>query len=162
MAAVLRVADPRDAPEVTAIYVESSNEGFGSLFPARHYTPERVAQWEKTLALGPPYRWWVAEIDTTIVGFIGIGPSRDPVDPTIGEVDTIAVDTNHSRTGIGRALMTVAVKHLTMDGYRDAILWTRADYERGRTFYEATGWTLDGGTRDDSRQVRYRRQLHRP
>jgi GNAT superfamily N-acetyltransferase len=162
MAAVLRVAEPWDAPAVTAIYVESSNKGFGSLFPTRHYTPERVAQWETTLAAGSPYRWRVAEIDTTIAGFIGIGPSRDPIDPTIGEVDTIAVAPQHWRTGIGRALMAVAVKHLTMDGYRHAILWTLADYERGRAFYEATGWTLDGGTRDEARQVRYRRHLHRP
>jgi GNAT superfamily N-acetyltransferase len=158
---VLRIADPRDAPAVTAIYVESANEGFRSLSPTRHYTPERVAQWEETLALGPPNRWWVAEIDTTIVGFIGIGPSRDPIDPTLGEVDTIAVAPQHWRTGIGRALMAVAVEHLTRDGYRDAILWTLADYERGRAFYEATGWTLDGGIRDEARQVRYRRPLQR-
>ena len=37
------------------------------------------------------------------------------------------------------------------------------DYDCGHAFYEATGWRLDGGARDEGRQVRYRRSLrHAP
>jgi hypothetical protein len=36
-----------------------------------------------------------------------------------------------------------------------------AQQHPGRAFCEAMGWTLDGGTRDEARQVRYRRQLQR-
>jgi hypothetical protein len=35
---------------------------------------------------------WLAERECAVVGVIGIGPSRDPVDPRRGEVDTLAVD----------------------------------------------------------------------
>ena len=157
----VRTAQVRDARVVAAIYVESSNEGFGALAPARRYSEERVTDWERDLCAGRPHRWWVAELDATVVGFAGIGPSRDPVDETLGELDTIAVDPGHWRRGIGNALMTVALEFLASDGYRAAILWTLSGYERGRAFYEATGWTLDGGIRDEGRQVRYRHLLTR-
>ncbi len=95
----------------------------------------------------------------SIVGFVGIGPSRDPVDSQLGEVDSIAVDPPHWRMGIGKALMSLALRHLASDGYDEAIVWTVGGYERGTAFYEATGWSRDGGFRDDGRQVRFSRNL---
>ena len=93
------------------------------------------------------------------MGFIGIRPSRDPVDPLLGEVDTIAVDPPHWRTGIGKALMSRALRRLASDGYGEAIVWTVAGYARGIAFYEAMGWRRDGGVRDDGMQIRFRRKL---
>ena len=58
----------------------------------------------------------------SFVGVAGIGPSRDLVDPQIGELDTIAVDPPDWRKGIGKALISLALKHLVSDGYREAIL----------------------------------------
>ena len=93
------------------------------------------------------------------MGFAGIGPSRDPVAPRLGEIDTIAVDPCHWRTRVGTALGSVALRYLAADGYGEAIVWTVEGYERGIAFYEAMGWRRDGGTRDDGRQVRFRRDL---
>ena len=53
----------------------------------------------------------------SIVGCAGICLSRDPVDPSIGELDSIFVDEPHWRTGVGSALITVAHRHLAQDGY---------------------------------------------
>ena len=53
--------------------------------------------------------------------------------------------------GIGKALISLALQHLTSDGYNEAILWTVEGYERGIAFYEAMGWSRDGGVRDDGR-----------
>ena len=80
---------------------------------------------------------------------VGIGPSRDPVDAQLGELDTIAVDQPYWRTGIGRALMSLALQYLVSDGYSAAVVWTVESYERGIAFYEATGWRRDGGVRDE-------------
>ena len=91
-----------------------------------------------------------------LVGFAGIGPSRDPIDPTLGELDTIAIAPVWWRHGVGRALMAIALQFLRSDGYDEAVLWTLAHYERGQRFYETMGWQLDGGLRDQGRQVRYR------
>jgi 8-oxo-dGTP pyrophosphatase MutT (NUDIX family)/GNAT superfamily N-acetyltransferase len=150
----LRPATPDDAADVLRIYVDSWNAGFGALMPRIEVDPARVLSWRRALAEPPPARWWVAERDHVIVGFIGIRPSRDPIDSTLGEVDTIAVDPPAWRTGVGRALMSAALRALCADGYRSAALWTLSGYPRGASFYEATGWRLHGATRDDGRQVR--------
>ena len=155
----IRAARAADAVEVARIYIDSWNAGFGDLMPHRTVTQELVARWQADLVKPERHRWWVAELDGAIVGFAGIGPSRDPVDPQLGELDTIAVEPSHWRSGIGQRLMSTAIEHLIADGYREAVVWTLANYPRGQRFYAATGWSLDGGTRDQGRQVRYRRSL---
>jgi hypothetical protein len=62
---------------------------------------------------------------------------------------------------VGGALMATALEHLLRDNYREAVLWTLANYGRGKIFYEKTGWLPDGRTHDDGRQVLYRHRLAR-
>jgi GNAT superfamily N-acetyltransferase len=154
----IRGAVAGDARRVVEVYVESWNVGFVGLMPPIALDDGRVERWAGELS-GGPARWWVAEYGGVIVGLVGIGPSRDPVDPGLGELDTIAVDPAHWRTGVGRALMRTAIEGLTDDGYPEAILWTLAKYAQGQRFYESTGWHADGNTRDDGRQVSFRRSL---
>jgi ribosomal protein S18 acetylase RimI-like enzyme len=155
----IRTAGTSDASSIAQIYVDSWNMGFAGLLPARQVTAKLVARWESDLAVPIPHRWWAAEVDATIVGFVGIGPSRDPIDPALGELDTIAITPTYWRRGIGRALLAVALSYLRADGYRQAVLWTLAHYEQGQRFYEAAGWVLDGGVRDAGRQICYRHDL---
>ena len=156
---LIRSARGEDVEDVVRIYVESWNAGFAALMPTRTIVADVMSHWTRDLAKPVPHRWWVAETDEVVVGFAGICPSRDPIDPAVGELDTIAVDPVRWRAGIGRTLMMTALEHLAGDGYREAILWTLADYERGQRFYEATGWKVDGGMRDGGRQIRYRHDL---
>ena len=159
MATTIRNADVQDAPVVAAVYVESWNRGFSRLMPSRSVTEELVARWQRTLGEAHPSRWWVAHMDAEVVGFVGIGPSRDPSVAHLGELDTIAVRPTCWRQGVGRALMAVALDHLAADRYDEAILWTLANYERGDAFYRSTGWLPDGADRDEGRQIRYRHPL---
>lgn len=161
MRIAIRPAGPNDVPRMVQIYVDSWNEGFGELMPPQVVDVDRVSRWTIELTRGQS-RWWVAEYDTSIVGLVGIGPSRDPVDPELGELDTIAVDPAHWRMGIGSALMQTALGALDVDGFTEAILWTLAGYDRGHRFYNSTGWTRDGGTRDNGHQVSFRRNLDGP
>ena len=157
----IRPAIPDDAEIVARIYIDSWNAGFGDLMsqPNRTVTPDLLQRWRNDLAQPVPHRWWVAEHQSSIVGFAGIGPSRDPVDPQLGELDSIAVDPPHWRKGVGKALISLALQHLVSDGYREAILWTVEGYERGFAFYESMGWKRDGGVRDNGRQIRFRCDL---
>ncbi len=157
----IRKAVPTDAETITRIYVDSWNAGFGHLMGMREIDSALVERWREDLAAQPPHRWWAAVRDGAIVGFAGIGPCRDPVDPEVGELDTIAVDPPHFRTGVGKLLMSLALEALARDGYREAVLWTVAGYSRGAGFYESTGWTLNGAIRDDGRQVSYTHPLGR-
>lgn len=157
----IRAAAPADVDEVVRIYIDSWNAGFGKLLSQadRTVTPDLIKRWSRDLARPVPNRWWVAERQGLIVGFIGICPSRDPVAPRLGEIDTIAVDPPHWRKRIGRALMSLAVRHMAADGYGGAIVWTVEGYARGIAFYEAMGLRRDGGVRDEGRQIRFRRRL---
>lgn len=139
------------------VYVESWNLGFGHLLGVREATPRLVDRWRSDLTMGT-VRWTVAERDAMVVGFVGVGPSRDPIDPDLGELDTIAVDPSHWRTGVGRRLMLHALGVLE-DSWSRAVLWTPANYERGRRFYEATGWTELGWSRLDGTEVAFGRDL---
>jgi ribosomal protein S18 acetylase RimI-like enzyme len=158
MAWAVRPATPSDAPRVAAVYVASWNAGFGSLMPVIVLDDRRVGRWYDELGSGDA-RWWVAEAGGTVVGLVGVGPSRDPVDTGLGELDTIAVDPAYWRMGVGTALMRTALDAIVEGGYREGILWTLANYERARRFYLSAGWRPDGGSRDDGRQVSYRHDL---
>lgn len=154
----LREATPADAEGLARVYVESWNEGFADLMPPRVLNPEHIARWSRDLEVGP-VRWCLAESAGSVVGFAGTGPSRDPVDPDLGELDTIAGAPSAWRQGVGRQLMESALDALRSAGYDQCILWTLADYEQGRTFYEATGWRSSGEVRDSGRQIAFRRVL---
>ena len=157
----VRPAAAADAADVGRIYIASWNEGFGHLLGRQTPSPRDVEQWAGELTSGP-VRWWVAETQGRVAGFAGICPSRDPVQAGLGELDTIAVNPAHWRTGVGRALMTVALDALRGDGYAEAIVWTLAGYQRGHGFYLAMGWLPDGGCRDGGRQVSFRQPLTKP
>ena len=155
----LRPAQDGDAEIVAAIYIASWNQGFGHLLGMRHHTAERIDRWRADLA-GPTTEWTAAEVEGSVVGFIGIGPSRDPVDPTLGELDTIAVDPSCWRQGVGRALMVRGLEQLGARWDR-AILWTPANYPRGHRFYEAMGWQQLDKTRHSGTEVAFGRHLQR-
>ncbi|TCC35450.1 GNAT family N-acetyltransferase [Kribbella speibonae] len=149
----IRPADRDDGPAVAKIYVEGWNAGFGELMPVAVLDDARIARWSDELADG---NWWVAEVGGEIAGLVGIGPSRDPIDPELGELDTITVAPPYWRQGIGSALMQKALEELAAR-YDEAILWTLANYPRAQNFYTKTGWTLTDTTRDNGHQVSYRR-----
>jgi GNAT superfamily N-acetyltransferase len=150
---VLRRASPSDALAITRIYVDSWNVGFGHLMGVRELTADLVDRWRRDLGRGD-LTWIVAELDGEPVGFVGIGASRDPTDPEVGEVNTIAVDPPSWRRGVGRALMGEALTEL-QQRFRSAILWTVASYDQGHDFYRATGWRLLEKSRAGGTQVAF-------
>jgi GNAT superfamily N-acetyltransferase len=154
----VRPATACDAADVARIYTVSWNEGFGHLLGVREPSPGDGDRWKGELTSGRA-RWWVAQTGRRVAGFAGVCPSRDPVERGLGELDTIAVDPRDWRTGVGRALMTVALDALRRAGCAEAIVWTPAGYQRGHAFYRATGWLPDGGRRDGGRQVSFRQPL---
>jgi GNAT superfamily N-acetyltransferase len=150
---VLRRGSPSDAPAITRIYVDSWNVGFGHLMGARELSGDLVDRWRHDLGRGD-LTWIVAELGSETVGFVGIGASRDPIDPEMGEVDTIAVDPDSWRRGVGRALMSDALVELRRQ-FGSAILWTVAGHEQGHDFYRATGWKRLDQSRAGGTQVAF-------
>ena len=65
---------------------------------------------------------------------------------------------------MGRRLLHAAIAELAADGFETATLWTLADSEASRAFYEAQGWRTDGAVVewedwDGVPLVRYRKRL---
>lgn len=155
----LRAASADDAAMVSHIYIESWNEGFGHLLGTRERTSAHTERWRRDLE-SADVEWTVASIDGRVVGFMGVGASRDPIAPDLGELHAIAVDPPHWRMGVGTALMERALAQLGHSWQR-AILWTPAGYERGHAFYRATGWRPLGWARADGAEVAFHRALSR-
>jgi RimJ/RimL family protein N-acetyltransferase len=105
----------------------------------------------------------VAEVDGNIVGFVGVGPSRDS--DAQGELYTIYVDPAHWGTGVGRELIRAGEERMRELGYRHVVLWVLDVNARARRFYEVAGWTADGECRtiefvgQSISEVRYAKQL---
>ena len=59
--------------------------------------------------------------------------------------------------GIGKALASLAFRHLVAHGYDEAIVRTVEGYERGIAFFEGMGWKRDGGVRDNGCRIGLRR-----
>ena len=105
-------------------------------------------------------RTLVAEEDGAVVGFASLGSDRD--DPRIGELYAIYVLPQRWGVGAGRALMGEVLEHLRSARFQTAVLWVLADNPRARSFYERSGWCLEGEEREETlldtpvREVRYR------
>ena len=138
----LRPATAADAAAVGVIYIESWNDGFGHLLGLRVHSGERVDQWRVDLE-SEENEWTIASIDGRVAGFIGIGPSRDPIDPELGELKTIAVAPDYWRGGIGRALTEHGVDQLRLR-WQHAILWTPAGYDRRSSVLSRDGLERTG------------------
>ncbi|MEP6757807.1 MAG: GNAT family N-acetyltransferase [Actinomycetota bacterium] len=93
----------------------------------------------------------VAVQDGRVVGFAGVGLSRDvDGEPNTGEVRTLYLLEEVAGLGIGRSLFGEAVARLRSLGYDRAMLWVLRDGARARRFYEAAGWSSDGTTAEYS------------
>ena len=78
---------------------------------------------------------------------------------------TLYVTQDAAGTGTGLALLRAAEEALRGNGFRRATLWVLASNERGRRFYERSGWAWEGSTGEHQIQcanhpiVRYAKSL---
>lgn len=169
-ALTIRVAAIADAATLATIHLNSWQWANQGLVPDAYLEQlgqalsERIEARRAQLEHVPPeYRWWVAEHTGQLAGFVITRPSEDDnAAPLTAEVLALYLDPHAVGRGIGRALFSHAVADFRQRGYRRATLWVLESNRRARHFYEAAGWTTDGGRRSEERpgffshQVRYR------
>jgi GNAT superfamily N-acetyltransferase len=164
---VVRPATPADAEGIARVHVGAWQFAYAHVFPAEELASisleRRTELARRMLADQTPIL--VAELDGEIVGFAGVGPSRDADGEGVGELLSLYVDPAHWDAGIGRELGIAADESLRALGFDEATLWVLEDNPRARRFYEAGGWRLDGASRTgthlgvETREVRYRKAL---
>jgi GNAT superfamily N-acetyltransferase len=165
----LRRATGADAHAVARMHVAAWQTAYRGIVPdpfleamdvaarAARYTFDRLGS-------GDPATWIAVDGDR-VVGMVSISPSRDEDLPELGEVQALYVSPERWRSGAGTQLMARAEALLVQAGFRDALLWVLRDNHRGRAFYEATGWLVDGRTKTveiggrEVVEVRYRKSL---
>jgi len=117
-------------------------------------------RWRITTLTSPP-DLFVVEDDGAVLGFCQIATGRDDdLDESIGEITGIYLAPAVIRRGYGHQLCNHALAELRQRGYREAILWVLKMNAGARAFYEAQGFSLDGGEKYYKRlkadAVRYR------
>jgi GNAT superfamily N-acetyltransferase len=107
----------------------------------------------------------LAEEDGELLGLTICGENRDAdADETVGEVRVMFAAAGTWGRGVGSALMAAALDDLRERGYAEATVWSFDANERANRFYEAKGFTRDGGEKREDDwagllEVRYRRSL---
>jgi ribosomal protein S18 acetylase RimI-like enzyme len=167
----IRPAQPRDAAAIALIHVRTWQAAYRGQLPETYLRSldaeldQRTARWERSIANATArgQHQLVAEESGRIVGFVTFGPSEDePVDPEVGEVYAIYVDSGYWDRGYGRDLFAAAVRGLIDAGFGAATLWVLGTNTRARRFYESAGWSTDGATKTERRgdvelrEIRYR------
>ena len=133
---VIRPAGPEDADATACVHVRSWDAAYTVPGPSLQHRLDQHRRFPAS---------FVAELDGQVVGFVGVGPSRDP--DAEGELYTIYVEPAQWGSGVGRELIRAGEQRMRELGYRRAVLWMLDGNTRAQRFYEAAGWALDGERR---------------
>jgi ribosomal protein S18 acetylase RimI-like enzyme len=150
MSAAIRPRTPEDDAALVALSLDSWEPVFASL--------QRVLGDAIFLRLHPDWRAdqkaavaealadeavlaWVAEVDTTVAGFVAIHLQRSRL---IGEIWMIAVDRRFQDAGLGLELTEYAIDRIAEAGMTVARVETGGDdgHAPARRVYEKAGFTL--------------------
>jgi GNAT superfamily N-acetyltransferase len=163
----LRDAIPSDATAIAELHHATVFAAYASIY-GPGWTPrpfdQRLDTWRRNLTPGSGIDILVCEVDGLMVGFAGLGPNRDGLGASFGEIYTLYVHTDRQRRGIGAVLLHEAELRLSNRGFSEAVLWTLEHNQSARSFYERHDWQPDGATvpdddRADLLEVRYRKSL---
>lgn len=136
-------ARPADAGPLARVYVETWRAAYAGL------VPDRVLVAMKTDVHKARFAGWIGRqtdrqfilvaraADTGVIGLCSAGQARGGP-KTDGEIYLLYVDQDWQNRGIGRSLLSAALRGMRAGGFRTAILWVLAD-NPSRFFYEATG-----------------------
>ena len=141
----LRQANVSDAEGIAKVHVSTWQSTYSGLIPDSFLqslnVEQRTKNWIRNLESSTPRNQTiVAEVDGEIVGFIGVGPSREIDNVNQGEVYAIYVDSKIQSQGVGTALMRQGLLFLKDEKFGEAILWVLDKNSRTRQWYESLGW----------------------
>jgi L-amino acid N-acyltransferase YncA len=157
MGIVIRRARLQDASSIARIHVETWLATYRGMVPEEVLDALSVAEreklWRHTLATDEARLVFVAEDDHALTGFCSAhAPARGTdASERIAEIRAIYVSPRWWRSGVGRALIEVAVAELGAEGWRSVQLWVLAGNEGAKRFYERLGFKADGTEKLDTR-----------
>jgi L-amino acid N-acyltransferase YncA len=115
----IRPARPADIPAITRIYAHAVKHGTAS-FELEPPDEAEMARRQRTL-LDSGYPYIVAEIDGALVGYAYAGPFRPRPAYRFSVEDSIYIDPNAQRRGVGRVLLEHLIEECERRGFRQMI-----------------------------------------
>ncbi len=165
----IRRATSDDAGAIASIQVEAWRVAYRGLVPDAHLekmSVERSTERHREALASGGLEVHLAEEAGEAVGFVGFGACRDEdLDAkTAGEIWGVYLRPSAWRKGIGTRLCRYAEEVLRERGFSTVVIWVFAGNANARRFYEAMGYTPDGGSKIHEvgaplEVVRYRRQI---
>jgi len=145
----IRLAEVRDAEAVRMIYnleVTTATSTFDLV-------PRSLAQQEQWLAQrSGAFSAIVAELDGTVVGFASLSPYKERAAYRTTVEDSIYVSRDHSRRGIGTALLEHLIEIATASGFHTVIARIEASSDSSRALHTRCGFELVGVERQVGRK----------
>ena len=145
----IRLAEARDAEAVRTIYnleVTTATSTFDLV-------PRSLAQQEQWLAQrSGAFSAIVAELDGTVVGFASLSPYKERAAYRTTVEDSIYVSRDHSRRGIGTALLEHLVEIATASGFHTVIARIEASSDSSRALHTRCGFEHVGIERQVGRK----------
>lgn len=152
----VRLAVVADAPAIASVHVRTWQDAYRGLVPDSELdalsVEARTSMWERSIPAGGV---WVGLIDDEVVGFIAVGPSREP--DADFQLYAIYVLSSAWGTSVGYELAEAALA-----GQQDVIVWVFDENPRARRFYERFGFRADGVSKTETiagvelKEIRYR------
>jgi L-amino acid N-acyltransferase YncA len=114
-----RPATPADIPAITRIYAHAVKHGTASFELEPPDEAEMARRMQSLLDGGYPYI--VAEIDNALAGYAYAGPYRPRPAYRFSVEDSIYIDPNAQRRGVGRVLLQCLIEECERRGFRQMI-----------------------------------------
>jgi ribosomal protein S18 acetylase RimI-like enzyme len=139
----IRTAGPEDCAGIARLQVESYQESYRGIFPARYLegftVDEQEQDWQDFLSYNSNHVLLVAVGDDgQISGYSLALPGSDGYPPYESELVTLHVRRGNQRQGLGRRLVSASSQTLNEQGVRSLFLWVLKE-NPACAFYEKLG-----------------------
>jgi ribosomal protein S18 acetylase RimI-like enzyme len=149
---LIRKALPSDAEAISYVHIRTWQNAYASIFPKKHLDEltdtfdARAYHWRENIAAPEaiPVLVVAETPDGQVIGFAGAGKQTDPEHIFESELFVLYVLPEFQHRGVGRALFHAVVKELRHLGFSSMLLWTLANNQSARRFYEKLGGILIG------------------
>jgi ribosomal protein S18 acetylase RimI-like enzyme len=139
----IRPATPNDALGIAHVHVDSWRTTYAGIVPNEYLAglneANRASGWREQLA--SDILVYVADLDREVVGFIGGGRIREPIETYDAELYAIYLLKNAQGQGIGRQLLHQLSTSLRSKGFHSMVVWV-LEQNPAKHFYIRTGAQL--------------------
>jgi ribosomal protein S18 acetylase RimI-like enzyme len=125
----IRTAKIEDATGIARVHVDVWRETYSGIVPSSYLDQlnyeTRGQRWRNILSDSTPDNTNFVATDLTgsIIGFISMGPGRDPGFDKFGEIFAIYIYQRCQGLGLGRRLMQESFNFLRASGFNEFYLW---------------------------------------